>query len=85
MKDVHGHEILERLITAGGTMRLGDLRGAAFSAFGEDAQYHTCSAQGMSFDELIDFLAQRSKVEVVAGQITVFAENVCAGGASHDH
>lgn len=83
--EVHGHEILERLIAAGGTMPLSALKAAASRDFGEDARYYTCSARGMTFDGLIGFLLQRSKVAIGDEMVTVRAENMCRDGDHHDH
>jgi probable metal-binding protein len=82
-RDVHGHEILERLVAAGGSLPLVALRDAASSAYGHDATYFTCSARGMSFDGLIEFLSARNKVAVEGDTVTVFAENICRDGGGH--
>jgi probable metal-binding protein len=80
---VHGHEILERLVSAGGNLALSALRDAATRDYGEDAKYFTCSAQGMSFDELLEFLSQRNKIAVAGDRVTVFVENICKDGDQH--
>lgn len=84
-ESVHGHEILEHIIAAGGTMQLAALKEYAGRQFGAEATYHTCSANGMLFDELLGFLLQRHKVAVADGRITVHVENMCKSGESHGH
>ena len=37
------------------------LQAAIHGWFGEDARFHTCSAENMPANELISFLAERSK------------------------
>jgi probable metal-binding protein len=80
-QNVHGHDILGRIIAAGGTLPLSVLRNAALESYGAEAAYFTCSAQGMSFDELMTFLAQRNKIAIAGDTVTVFAQNMC----NHDH
>ncbi|HMA97123.1 MAG TPA: YecH family metal-binding protein [Polyangiaceae bacterium] len=84
-QEVHGHEVLERIINAGGVMPLSQLRSSAATAFGTDAQYYTCSARGMSFDDLLGFLVQRQKISVVGENVTVHAESMCQHSGSHSH
>ncbi|MGC4068109.1 MAG: YecH family protein [Polyangiaceae bacterium] len=83
--NLHGHVILERIIEAGGTMPLGNLRDFAES-HGRDATYFTCSASGMSFDDLLEFLTNRNKISIADGQVTVYVENMCKhGDDEHAH
>jgi probable metal-binding protein len=83
---VHGHIILQAIIDAGGQLPLEELRTIASSRHGGDATYHTCSAQGMSFDGLIEFLTSRKKTQIEEGRISVFVENMCEhGDAAHTH
>lgn len=83
--NIHGHEILEHIIEAGGTLRLSELRAFATATHGEDALYHTCSASQMSFEQLLEFLTSRSKVTVVGEQVTVHAEKMCQHPAGEEH
>jgi probable metal-binding protein len=76
-EEVHGHEVLEQLVAAGGTLPVLALRDAATRAFGDKAKYYTCSAHGMTFDDLLGFLTQRNKVGIAGGLVTVFPENLC--------
>jgi probable metal-binding protein len=82
-KEVHGHEILNRIVAAGGTLSLQTLRNDACGAYGPDATYFTCSARGMGFDSLLEFLKQRNKIAVDQGIVRVFVENMCAHSDAH--
>jgi probable metal-binding protein len=83
--NIHGHVILERIIEAGGTIPLGNLRAFAES-HGCDATYYTCSVSGMSFDDLLEFLTTRNKISIADGQVTVYVENMCRhGDDEHAH
>jgi probable metal-binding protein len=61
MKSIHGHEVMQMMLDAGGTFTRESLRLAIVAKFGEDARFHTCSAEGMNAEQLIDFLAARNK------------------------
>lgn len=76
-QNIHGHEILERIVSAGGSLSLSALRSAAQAAHGADASYFTCSAHGMSFDELMGFLVRRNKIAISNDTVTVFVEALC--------
>lgn len=85
-QQVHGHRILELIIDAGGVMPLAQLRSSATSQYGNDAQYYTCSAHGMSFDSLMDFLLRRQKVSIQGEDVTVHVHNMCHDGEeAHSH
>jgi probable metal-binding protein len=45
--------------------------------FGFGCRYHTCSASGLTADELIDFLAARGKFVGTEEGFTVNAHRVC--------
>lgn len=46
--------------------------------FGADARFHTCSADGMTAAELVDFLAARGKFTGSETGFTVDPHRVCA-------
>ncbi len=45
--------------------------------FGADARFHTCAADGMTADELIDFLVARGKFRTVDGGWRVDEGEIC--------
>ncbi|MCP5518384.1 MAG: YecH family protein [Verrucomicrobiales bacterium] len=68
IKQVHGHEVLEMMVNSGRGYTRESLRQEILDRFGPEARFHTCSAEGMSADELIEFLAARGKfVDASAG------------------
>lgn len=75
---VHGHAILNLLIEAREPLTRDALRQIAAEEFGPDARYHTCSADSMSFDDLIAFLCRRGKVTEQGGRLIVHAEEMCS-------
>jgi len=59
--EVHGHEVMQMMIQSGLTYTRATLRAAIIEKFGAEARFHTCSADGMTPDELINFLEMRGK------------------------
>ena len=75
MNSIHGHEVMRMMVETGETYSREALRRAIQERFGPEARFHTCSAQNMDADALIDFLAARGK----------FIEQPAGMGMSPDH
>jgi len=60
-QSIHGHEVMRRMIDSGQIYTKESLRSAIRAWFGETAQFYTCSANGLTAEELIAFLSSRSK------------------------
>jgi probable metal-binding protein len=58
---IHGHEVMEMMIASGRLYTRDSLRADIIGRFGEAARFYTCSAEGMTADELISFLQARGK------------------------
>ena len=58
---IHGHEVMRKMIDSRQVYTEDSLRVAIAQWFGEAARFHTCSAEAMTADELIAFLAERRK------------------------
>jgi probable metal-binding protein len=63
---IHGHEVLHFMQEHGGGFTRESLRDAVIARFGADARFHTCSADDLTAEQLIDFLDARGKF--VAGE-----------------
>lgn len=61
MKSIHGHEVMRMMIDSGESFTKKSLEAAIISEFGSDARFHTCSADNMTAEELVDFLESRDK------------------------
>ncbi len=57
MDSIHGHEVLNMMIES----THASLEAAIKARFGEQARFHTCSAEGMTAGELVAFLAAKGK------------------------
>ncbi len=75
---IHGHDVLDFMIASGASYTRASLADAIRKRFGADAQFHTCSADGMSAEDLIEFLAQRGKFTGTEAGFTVDPDRVCA-------
>ena len=76
---VHGHDVMRMMIesqTEHGYTRE-SLRSAMFEKFGADARYHTCVAENMDADTLIDYLAARGKFVEAKEGFNTAEEKIC--------
>ena len=58
---IHGHDVMRKMIEADTTYTEASLKTAIDTWFGPEARFHTCSAENMTANELIAFLAERKK------------------------
>ncbi|OOI52410.1 hypothetical protein BMT89_15840 [Escherichia coli] len=49
MDSIHGHEVLNMMIESGEQYTHASLEAAIKARFGEQARFHTCSAEGMKY------------------------------------
>lgn len=61
MTSIHGHDVLNMMIESGEQYTEQSLVQAIASRFGNNARFHTCSAENMTAAELVAFLAARGK------------------------
>jgi probable metal-binding protein len=80
MATVHGHEVIHLIHDASPRLTREALHAAVSQRFGPDARFHTCSAGGMSLDQLLHFLIVRGKVVEADGLFQAVIENVCEDG-----
>ena len=74
---IHGHEVMHFMLEHGGQFTRESLAQAIATRFGADARFHTCSAQDMTADELIDFLAAKGKFVASAEGFNTQADKIC--------
>lgn len=74
---IHGHEVMHFMLEQGGNFTRESLTTAIGQKFGADAQFHTCSAEGMSAAELIDFLAAKGKFVEQGEGFNTEADKIC--------
>lgn len=76
-EQIHGHEVMEMMIASGKLYTRDSLRTDIIKRFGEAARFYTCSAEGMTPDELITFLEARGKFLEEEGGFKTDKEKMC--------
>lgn len=76
-EQVHGHEIMEMMIASGKKYTREILEAEIIEKYGPETRFHTCSAENMTANELIDFLEQRGKFVSDGDQFSTQEENIC--------
>lgn len=74
---VHGHDVMQMMLESDESYTHDSLRAAIHARFGEDARFFTCSASGMTADELIQFLQQRGKFVPTESGFQTHADKIC--------
>ena len=74
---VHGHEVMRMMIASNETYTRQSLRQAIHDRFGTETRFHTCSADGMTAEELIDFLESKGKFLFQGSEFTTHADRMC--------
>ncbi len=77
MNEIHGHEVLNMMLASGQTYTKASLAAAIINQFGAEARFHTCSAAGMTADELVSFLDSKGKLVSQPGGLQTSAELFC--------
>lgn len=73
----HGHEVLHMMEGKSYRTR-SELIDAIIERFGADERFYTCSAEGMTAAELVDFLEDRGKFKPAGEEeFTVDISKVC--------
>ena len=82
---IHGHEVMHMMMESGASYTVASLRAAIEARFGPTARFHTCSAENMTAEELVAFLAARGKFVPVGEGFTTGPDRMCSHGDGHDH
>lgn len=59
---IHAHDVMNMMIESGASYTRDSFKSALADKFGEAAQFHTCSLQGLTSDDLLAFLFERGKL-----------------------
>lgn len=76
--NVHAHEVLHLLVDGGTEWTVDGLRREVEERYGVEVRFESCSAAGMDFDQLLQFLLQRRKIAVIDGTVTADPSKICA-------
>lgn len=75
--EIHGHEVMQMMVEAGEAYDEQTLEAAIHAKFGQSARFYTCSASGMTAQELIAFLAQRGKFVPASDGFSTDPSKIC--------
>lgn len=75
--EIHGHEVMRMMAESGKAYDEESLEAAIHEAFGASARFYTCSADGMTARQLIEFLAARGKFVPVEGGLSTDVSKIC--------
>lgn len=75
---IHGHEVMHFMLEQGGSFTKQSLREAVVRHFGDDARFHTCSAEGMTAEQLIDLLEAKGKFVATDSGFNTQSDKICA-------
>ena len=82
---VMGHEVLDLIAARGGRCTLDALRADAQARFGASAVFGNCHGDRFAFDDLIGFLASRSKLVREGNEVSLGPVAGCSGHGHDDH
>ena len=74
---IHGHEVIAMMTEATQPFTRESLTAAIIARFGAEARFHTCSAEGMTASEMVDFLEVRQKFMPAGTGFAINPERVC--------
>ncbi len=77
MTQIHGHEVLQMMMTSGKAYTKPGLTQDIISKFGPEARFFTCSAENMTAAELVEFLDRKGKLVSEAGGLQTKPELLC--------
>ncbi len=74
---VHGHEVMEMMISSQQAYTKQSLCAAILQKYGEHVRFHTCSKDNMTAQELVEFLAAKGKFIDTESGFTTAADKMC--------
>ena len=75
---IHGHEVMHFMLEQGVSFTKQSLRDAVVQHFGAETRFHTCSAEGMTAEQLIDLLEAKGKFVANHGGFNTQPDKICA-------
>ena len=78
MKEIHGHEVMQMMLESEEAFSKESLCEAIVARFGAEVRFHTCSAAGMTAEELVDFLESKGKFVPQDGGFRTSVEKICS-------
>ena len=77
MPSIHGHEVLQMMISSGESYSVATLEAAIIDRFGNEVRFHTCSAENLSAAELVAFLQKKGKFIAAEEGFNTHESKIC--------
>ncbi len=77
MSPIHGHEVLQMMLTSGKTYTRASLVSDIVQKFGPNARFYTCSAENLTAEGLVDFLDSKGKLIPQGGGLQTSPNLMC--------
>lgn len=77
MNQVHGHEVMNMMMESKKIYTRESLIEEIHQKFGQDLRFFTCSSEGLTPEELIDFLRSRGKFTEKSDGFCMVPEDMC--------
>lgn len=77
LNQIHGHAVMEMMVASNKAYTHESLCEDILARFGPDTRFFTCSAEGMTADELITFLEQKGKFVNQGSGFSTLQEKIC--------
>lgn len=74
---IHGHEVMQMMVESKATYSTESLKSAIIHKFGSDARFYTCSADNLTAEQLIAFLAERGKFVPQENGFSTTPDKIC--------
>jgi probable metal-binding protein len=82
---IHGHEVMQMMLDSGSAYTRESLRQAIIDRFGAEARFFTCSAEDLTAEALIEFLAERGKFISSEEGFNTAPAKMCHHDHDHEH
>ena len=76
-EQIHGHAVMQMMLNRDQTFTRKTLHEAIAEEFGAETRFFTCSAENMTIEQLIDFLASRGKFVEKANGFNTSPDKIC--------
>jgi probable metal-binding protein len=77
MEQIHGHEVMQIMLQSGKLYTRDSLLKDIVSKFGPDSRFHTCSAENLTPEGIIDFLEAKGKFVSCEGSFQTSPDLMC--------
>lgn len=77
MPSIHGHEVLQMMISSGESYTVATLEAAIIDRFGKEVRFHTYSAENLSAAELVAFLQKKGKFIAAEEGFNTHESKIC--------